>query len=188
MDKRVLLAMMGGLAYATLGKAAALTGPTAYFPDAILHDQHDRPLRFYSDLLKDKIVIINMMYTVCSGICPANTRRMRELQEALGPRVGRDVFMYSMTLRPETDTPAALAAYAEKYRTGPGWSFLTGRPADIDLIRRKLGFYDSDPVADADITNHTGVIRIGNLRRDRWLMMPNASPAALVVKSVENIS
>ena len=102
-------------------------------------------------------------------------------------RSGRDVFIYSITLRPELDSPAVLAEYARQFGVGKGWSFLTGSPKDIDLVRRKLGFYDTDPVADADIRNHTGVLRIGNVKLDRWMMMPNRSRASLVVRAIENI-
>lgn len=191
MDKRVLLAMLGGIAYATLERSVSDRfgqEENEYFPDFTLYDQHDQPVKFYSDALKDKIVVLNMMYTVCSGICPANTRHLLDLQQALGPRSGRDVFIYSLTLRPDIDTPAALAAYASKYRTGPGWSFLTGKARDMDTIRRKLGFFDTDPLADADISNHTGAVRIGNVGRNRWLMMPNALPTSLLVKAIDNIS
>ena len=128
-----------------------------------------------------------MMYAMCTAICPDNTARLREVQTALMDRSGRDVFIYSITLRPELDSPAVLAEYARQFGVGKGWSFLTGSPKDIDLVRRKLGFYDTDPVADADIRNHTGVLRIGNVKLDRWMMMPNRSRASLVVRAIENI-
>ena len=144
----------------------------AYFTNAHLLTHDGRAVRFYDDLLKNKLVVINMMYTVCSGICPANTAALKALQQALGARVGRDIFMYSLTLRPEMDTPAALREYMRQYQVGPGWTFLTGKPAELDHIRRRLGFYDLDPVADADLARHTGMLRIGNLRAQRWSMAP----------------
>ncbi|WP_229452196.1 SCO family protein [Massilia niastensis] len=192
MDRRLLLATMGGVACgATANRLHAATqGALAahpYLPDPVLQDQTGKRVRFYSDLLAGKVVVINMMYAVCTRICPANTARLREVQEALGDRVGRDVHFYSLTLRPELDSPAALADYARRYDIGPGWSFLTGRPRDIDLVRRKLGFYDTDPVADADLANHTGALRIGNVARDRWMMMPNRAQTAQIVKAIDNI-
>ncbi|WP_026355161.1 SCO family protein [Massilia niastensis] len=193
MDRRLLLAVMGGVAYgATADRLLAATesklAPHPYLPNPVLVDQTGKSVRFYTDLLEGKVVVINMMYTVCTGICPLNTARLREVQAELGDRTGRDVHIYSLTLRPEVDSPEALAEYAERYDIGPGWSFLTGRPRDIDLVRRKLGFYDTDPVADADISNHTGALRIGNVARDRWMMMPNRASAKQVVKAINNIS
>lgn len=191
MDRRFLFATAGGLAVGMAGKLFAspehASSPHPYFPDTVLYDQTGKPQRLYSDLLEDKVVVINMMYAVCTAICPDNTARLREVQAELGERSGRDVFIYSITLRPEADSPAVLAEYAKRYHVGRGWSFLTGSPRNIDLVRRKFGFYDTDPVADADIQNHTGVLRVGNVKLDRWMMMPNRSRAALVVRAIDNI-
>ena len=144
----------------------------AYFTNARLLTHEGKSVRFYDELLEGKLVVINMMYTVCSGICPANTAALKTLQLALGSRVGRDIFMYSLTLRPEMDNPGALRDYMRQYQVQPGWTFLTGQPSEVDRIRRRLGFYDSDPVADADLGRHTGMLRIGNLRTRRWSMAP----------------
>jgi protein SCO1/2 len=191
MDRRLLLAMAGGLAYGAADKLIAspqrTPSPHPYFPDFFLINQAGKAQRLYSDLLKNKIVVINMMYAVCTGICPDNTARLREVQAKLGERSGRDVFIYSITLRPEADSPAVLADYARQYGITQGWSFLTGSPHNVDVARRKLGFYDTDPVADADIANHTGILRIGNVARDRWMMMPNRSRTELVVRAIDNI-
>lgn len=191
MERRLMLSALGGAALGATGRLHAAAGRKQqvhpYFPDPVLVDQSGRRVRFYSDLLKGKIVVINMMYTVCTRICPSNIARLREVQARLGQRSGRDVHLYSLTLRPELDSPPALAAYARQFDVGPGWSFLTGRLEDIDLVRRKLGFYDSDPVADADIANHTGALRLGNVDRERWLMMPNQTPAAQVVLAIDNL-
>jgi protein SCO1/2 len=126
------------------------------------------------------------MYTSCSGICPANTASMKAVQQALGARVGSDIFMYSLSLRPEFDSPQALRDYVKLYDIGPGWTFLTGVPAEVDAIRRRLGFYDSNPVFDADIARHTGMVRIGNLRAGRWSMVPALASTRLLVSSIVN--
>ena len=97
--------------------------------------------------------------------------------------MGRDIFKYSLSLRPEMDTPAALRDYMRQYQLKPGWTFLTGKPAAVDQIRRRLGFYDSDPVADADLARHTGMLRIGNLVRNCiWLPRMQSSLRARVIK------
>lgn len=192
MERRLMLSALGGAVFGASERLHAAVERKQhahpYFPDPVLVDQAGKRVRFYSDLLKGKIVVINMMYTVCTRICPSNIARLREVQARLAGRSGRDVHLYSLTLRPELDSPAALAAYARQFDVAPGWSFLTGLPADIDMVRRKLGFYDSDPVADSDIANHTGALRLGNVDRERWLMMPNQSSAAQVVLAIDNLT
>lgn len=169
----MLKAVLGGAVCAP-GLAAAGGGPrAAYFPNTIVETQHGEKLRFYDDVVKgNKIVVFNMMYTLCTNICPPGTANLMQVQKLLGERVGRDVFFYSLTLRPEVDTPQALLAYAKQFGLNPGWKLLTGKPAEMDAIRRKLGFYDRDPVVDADLSQHTGMLRIGNEAYDRWKMMP----------------
>jgi protein SCO1 len=141
-------------------------------------------VRYYDDLLKDKIVVINMMYTVCSGICPANITNLLQVQEALGSRLGRDIFMYSLTLQPEFDRPKNLKDYVKLRDIKPGWTLLTGKPSEMEQIRRRMGFVDSDPVADADLKNHTGMVRVGNVALDRWFMMPAMSRPQQIARAI----
>ena len=158
-----------------------------YFPNVSMTTHEGKVVRFYDDLIKNKVVIINAMYTVCARVCPTNTANLLNLQESLGSQVGKDVFIYSITLQPEIDDAAALRAYAKKYGARPGWTFLTGKRNDIEMLRRKLGFYDSDPVADADLSNHAGIFRIGNDRLGRWMMVPATTPTRQVLVSIRNI-
>lgn len=155
---------------------AEYTGKTHgadYFTNVVLTNQNGKQAKFYDDLIKNKFVVINMMYAQCSeGICPISTYNMRQVQKALGDRVGRDIHMYSITLLPDFDTPQVLKKYAVDNKVGPGWQFLTGKFSDIEIVRRKLGFYDLDPVVDADRTQHAGVVRIGNDAYDNWMMAP----------------
>jgi protein SCO1 len=186
------LAALGGAAAVQIVPGLAGNKPPQseqewYWPDSILQTHEGKEVRFYTDLIKHKVVIINAMYTVCTGICPTNTARLLELQKALGDRIGKDIFIYSISLRPDMDSPAALKEYADRYGVKPGWTFLTGKTSDIEVIRRKLGFYDSDPIADANLSNHSGVFRIGNDLRNRWFMTPAATPTRQVVASVLNV-
>src|SRR3954447_5853833 len=98
-----------------------------YFPNVTLTTQDGATVHFYDDLIKGKIVAINLIYTTCKYACPLETARLAQVQSVLGDRMGRDVFFYSITIDPEHDTPAVLKAYAAKYQAGPGWTFLTGK-------------------------------------------------------------
>ena len=110
-----------------------------YLPNLPVVDQDGNEYRFFDDLISGKRVVINFIFTTCTDICPLTTARMTLIQEQLGDAVGRDVFMYSITIDPEHDRPAQLKQYAEAFRIGPGWRLLTGKPEDIAIIRHKLG-------------------------------------------------
>lgn len=111
----------------------------SYMPNLPVLDQDGHQYAFYDDLIKNKKVIINFIYTSCSAICPLTTSRMALLQQRLGEAVGRDYFMYSISIDPFHDGPAELKHYAEAFNVRPGWKFLTGKPEDIEQIRNKLG-------------------------------------------------
>lgn len=157
------------LAAATLlpaGASAANWGSN-YFPNVALTTQDGKTVRFYDDLLKGKTVAIYLFYTSCHYSCPLETARVAQVQKILGDRVGRDIFFYSISIDPKKDTVAELKAYAERYQAGPGWTFLTGQPKDIELISRKLGLYiDPDP---ANKDGHTPSLLIGNEPTGQWM-------------------
>lgn len=154
------------------------------FPNVTLTTHDGKKVKFYDDLLKDKIVLINFMYVKCEGICPGTTANLVKVQKLLGDRMGKDIFMYSITLKPEEDSAKDLAEYARAYKVGPGWKFLTGSPKDIDLLRRKLGFIDRDPVRDANKSNHIGMLRWGNEPHTMWSACPAMLAPAKIVKEL----
>ena len=154
------------------------------FPNVTLTTHEGKKVKFYDDLLKDKIVIINFMYVKCNGTCPGTTANLVKVQKLLGNRVGKDIFMYSITLKPEEDTPKVLNAYAKAYKVGRGWQFLTGDPKDIELLRQKLGFIDRDPVRDANKSNHITMLRWGNEPNTLWAGCPASLAPGKIVKEI----
>jgi protein SCO1 len=162
-----------------------LAGPRAsYFPNVRLRTHENTEVRFYDDLIHGKIVLITFMFANCDGVCPIVTSNLRKVQDLLGDRVGRDVFMYSITLKPREDTPEALSHYAAMHQIKPGWLLLTGQPSDIELLRRKLGFVELDSEKDRDVTQHISVVRFGNESLDRWGACPAMASPAEIVKRV----
>lgn len=155
-----------------------------HFPNFELTTHEGKKVKFYDDLIKDKIVIINFMYAQCEGKCSPITRNLRQVQKLLGKRMGRDIFMYSITLKPEEDTPEKLRHYMHMHKVKPGWTFLTGEPKEIDTLRRKLGFKDGKPKLDKDLTNHIGMVRYGNEARQWWAMVPGKANPPWIVESV----
>jgi protein SCO1/2 len=158
------------LPYTTAQTASFTSRGANYFTDAVVTTHEGRRARFYTDLLKGRRVIINFVFVGCTDVCDSVTQNLVAVQELLGDRVGREIFMYSISLMPDFDTPEVLKDYAERFAVKPGWSFLTGRPADIDVLRWRLGFADIDPERDANIFEHAAMLRIGEERLDRWAM------------------
>ena len=156
-----------------------------HFPNLLLTTHEGRKVHFYDDLMKDKIVLLNFMYVKCDGVCPGVTANLLKVQKILGDRMGKDVFMYSFTLKPEEDTPVVLRNYAAAYKVRPGWSFLTGAPADMELLRRKLGYTDPDPKIDAVKSSHIGNIRYGNEPLQLWGSMPGLAKANWIAESIK---
>jgi protein SCO1/2 len=137
-----------------------------HFPNVELITQDGKKVHFYDDLIKGKIVAIDLIYTTCHYACPLETARMVQVQKKLGARVGSDIFFYSISIDPEHDTPGVLKAYMEKFNVGPGWTFLTGKKQDIELLSKGLGLY-SDPSINAD--GHLPHLLIGNEATGTWI-------------------
>ncbi len=156
-------------------------------PNVTLYTHEGEAVRFYDDLIRDKVVAINMMYAQCGGICPRATANLRYVQDMLGERAGRDVFMYSITLQPELDTPEKFKQYTERYGIKPGWKFLTGASEDIEFVRYRLGFYDRDEKMDNVRENHTGMVRIGNDALNRWSMAPSLSEPQQIMATINHL-
>ncbi|MEQ1619366.1 MAG: SCO family protein [Terricaulis sp.] len=135
-----------------------------YFPNTILQDQDGRNVRFYDDVIRGKVVAINFVYTTCTDICPLDTAQLRQVQQLLGDRLGRDVFMYSVSIN--GDTPEALRRFMRTYDVGPNWRFLTGSREDVTQLQRLLGLRIDDP---NDLRSHNTSIVLGNERTAQWI-------------------
>jgi protein SCO1/2 len=155
-----------------------------YFPNLSLTTHEGRTVRFYDDLVKDKIVVFNMFYAKCEGICSPVTRNLVRVQKLLADRMGKDIFIYSFSLKPKDDTVPAMMHYAQMHKVKPGWLFLTGQPDDMELLRRKLGFVDPDPEVDKDLSNHIGVIKFGNEPLERWGGCPGMKSPDSIVEAI----
>ncbi len=138
-----------------------------YFPNVELTTQDGKVVHFYDDLLKGKIVAIDLIYTHCVDACPLETARLAQVQQMLGDRVGKDIFFYSITIDPKRDTPGVLKEYAAKYHAGPGWLFLTGKKDDIDLLSKKLGLYSPPNPRNRD--GHIPGLLLGNEATGQWM-------------------
>ena len=103
-------------------------------PDCVVLTQDGRAVRFYSDLVKDRIVVINFLFTSCNFTCPMQGGNFSRLQDALGERLGKDVHLITISTDPLTDTPERLKAWGVKFGAKPGWTLLTGNKPDIESV------------------------------------------------------
>jgi len=152
-----------------------------YFSDVELLDQDGRKVRFYSDVLKGRTVVINALFTSCTNVCPPMSRNFERIQEALGQRLGKDVFLVSITVDPLTDTPARLKEYAQKFHARAGWSFLTGKKENVDWALYKLGQYVQDK------NDHNTVVIIGNETTGLWKKAFGLAKPEELIKIVEEV-
>ena len=141
---------------------AGLSPAEKYFSDVELLDQDGRTVHFYTDVLKNKVVIINTFFTTCTSICPPMNRTFEKIQEALGDRLGKDAFLISISVDPETDTPTRLKEYGKRFHARSGWMFLTGKKENVNWALYKLGQY----VETKD--DHTSILIIGNEPKGLW--------------------
>jgi len=140
-----------------------------YFPNLELVTSEGKEVKFYDDLLKDKIVVLNLMYANCEGVCPTITSNLKVVQKYLREQIKHDIFIYSLTLKPEEDTPARLKEYAKMHHiTDKNWTFLTGKPENVEFLRHKLGFADPNLEIDKDKSKHSGMLRYGNEPMSIW--------------------
>ena len=152
-----------------------------YFSDVELINQDGEKIRFYSDVLKNKVVVINTFFTTCTSICPPLNRNFQKIQDAFGERVGKDVFLISISVDPETDTPTRLKEYARRFHAGPGWMFLTGKKENLDWALYKLGQY----VETKD--DHTSILIIGNEPKGLWKKAMGLAKAEELIALVDGV-
>lgn len=152
-----------------------------YFTDVELINQDGQKVSFYSDVLKNKVVVINTFFTTCTSICPPMNRNFEKIQDALGDRLGKDVFLVSISVDPETDTPTRLKEYGRRFHARPGWIFLTGKKENVDWALYKLGQY----VETKD--EHTSIFIIGNEPKGLWKKAMGLAKADELIRIVEDV-
>lgn len=177
-DNRMRLILIAAFTLLAVGQE---NSGSRYFTNTVLVDQDTVERRFYTDLIQDKVVVINVMFGSCKDSCPVMARNFARIQEWLGPRLGRDVNMISITVDPETDTPARLKSYAGDFKARKGWYFLSGDPRNVHLILQKLGL---------DVANkqdHLNVFLIGNDRTGLWKKALGIADSEKLIQVVSSV-
>jgi cytochrome oxidase Cu insertion factor (SCO1/SenC/PrrC family) len=143
----------------SLSGVAAPSQNTLDVPDTTLLDQNGREVRFKTDVLGDKTVAIQFIFTTCRAICPVLGAAFAKVQDRLGDRLGKDISLVSVSIDPVTDTPARMKQWGEQFGARPGWTLLTGEKEKIENLLKAL-----------DASNHNApVVLLGNLRTGEWI-------------------
>ena len=157
------------------GVAAGTRDARTYFTDLQLLTHEGRKVRFFSDVMEGRTVLINVIYTNCRDGCPLITQRMNAVRALVGEQFGREVHFITLTSDPERDSPAALKAFAQKQSADlSGWTFLTGDKKNVDHILKKLGQFSQN------VEDHSTLLIAGNVAAKRWSKIrPDAPPFAI---------
>ena len=156
-----------------------------HLPNVPLISHEGKEALFYDDLVKDKIVTVNFFYSKCDEICPMVMANLVKVQKLLGDQVGRQIYMYSITLKPEQDTMDVVRNYRTALGAAAGWTFFTGKVEDIDKIRKGIGFTYPEPAIDRDTRQHIGNVRYGNEPLMLWAACPGQAHTKWVAESFE---
>ena len=141
-------------------------------------DQNGKRLRFYSDVLKDRVVLINFIFTNCPDACPLMTQKLIQARNLMVDAIKDDVWFVSVSIDPERDTPEAMKTFAERQGVDESrWLFLTGSKENLDTIVKRLGQYTQEVEA------HSTLMLAGNTRTRHWTrVLPMVPPAGIAEK------
>ena len=165
-------------AQAAANAATPRNGAAIYLADLPLLDQNGNTVDLYKDLVAGHSIVLHSFFTRCEGSCPVMMTTLQALQKRLGPRLGRDVHIVSVTVDPGHDTPEVLAAYARRVQAGPGWHFLGGSSEQVDTALRRIGQYADAP------ENHMNLIIVGNDASGDWRKLHGLAPLREVVEQL----
>lgn len=151
-------------------------------PDLEVMDQDGKRMRLYSDLVKDKVVVVGTFYTRCEYVCSGVGRSFSALQSKLGRRLGKDVKLILLSRDPKFDTPERLKEWAKKHGAKNGWTLLTG---EQQVMEKLIPFFASDSPGPIDM--HSDMIFIGNDAANAWLIAGALSPAEELLKLIDRL-
>jgi protein SCO1 len=150
-------------------------------PDIEVVNQDGQHLRFNSQVVEGRIAIVTGFFTTCSAMCPITQEKLSQVAKLLGPRLGKDVVIVSVSVDAENDTPARMKDWAEKFHTGPGWTLLSGNRAEVDTLLKSLGLF-------VELRQrHQSALMIGSAATG-WVRISSWTPSEKLAKLAESMS
>lgn len=151
-------------------------------PDTELVSQDGVPLRLKSDIVGDRIVVIDFVYTTCTTVCPVLSAILGQVQARLDDRLGREVVLVSISVDPTRDRPERLKAYAAKHRAQEGWLWLTGEKFAVEGVLKELGAYT------ANFEDHPSMVLVGDVGNGTWARFLGFPGAGQIVAKIDELS
>lgn len=130
--------------------------------DARLITQDGETKSLSSDIVGDRIVVVDFVYTTCTTICPVLSAVLMQVQDQLGDRLGTEVMLVSISVDPQRDTPARLKDYSSKLRARDGWMWLTGNKDAVDEVLKDFGAYTPN------FEDHPAMVLVGDGTTGEW--------------------
>jgi cytochrome oxidase Cu insertion factor (SCO1/SenC/PrrC family) len=150
-------------------------------PDIEVVNQNGRHVRFNSQVVEGRIAIVTGFFTSCSSMCPITQEKLSQVARLLGPRLGKDVVIVSVSVDAENDTPARMKDWAEKFHTGPGWTLLSGNRAEVDTLLKSLGLF-------VELRQrHQSALMIGSAATG-WVRISSWTPPEKLARLAESMS
>ncbi len=165
------------------------------FPETKMTNQFGRTYWFRRDFIEPgHAIVINTMYSTCRGACPGTSAMIEKMRSRLTPVFDQKISFLSVTMEPEIDTPAVLRTYANVYGAGNeneglcDWHFFNTSHADLERLRRSLGFFELNPILDQDITQHASLLLAGNPKTDRWCRVPADLNEGVIAEAIRRVA
>ena len=174
----LFIAVMFAVSLYAQGQPAPVALPV---PDIEVVNQDGRHVRFNSQVVEGRIAIVTGFFTNCSSMCPFTQEKLAQVAKLLGPRLGKDVVIVSVSVDAENDTPARMKDWAEKFHTGPGWTLLSGNRAEVDTLLKSLGLF-------VELRQrHQSALMIGSAATG-WVRISSWTASEKLVKLAETMS
>jgi protein SCO1/2 len=142
-------------------KSHDMTSARVKLSEAPMLDQNNKARRLASDVVGDRIVVVDFIFTSCQTICPVTTSLLGEARKRLRDVPDSELVFVSMSIDSNTDTPERLAAFAARHRAD--WTFLTGEKATMDSALTDMDAYSTNP------EDHAPMILIGDARSGHFV-------------------
>jgi protein SCO1 len=149
-------------------------------PDVEVKTQSGETRRFYTDLVKDRVVAINFVFTSCTTICPTMGATFARVQKLLAER-GSNAVLISVSIDPQTDTPERLAQWSARLGGRAGWTLVTGNSEDIESILKAVGAFTADPAS------HAPVVLVGNEAEGKWERVDGLASPTPIVEAIARV-
>jgi len=158
------------LSASSSGRVIEVDKVRVLIPDLQLFNHRGQPVRLYTDLIKDKVVLLNFFYTSCINVCLMQGENLSKIQTLLGSRLGKEVFFVSISMDPQTDTPQKLKYWAGAFGVKDGWTLVTGNDPEMNRLLKTLTGNGPGPKE-----MHSSIIFVGNDKTGTWMALDGLS-------------